>query len=499
MRILGVTDDTLNQTEELSINGASLILYSIRALDTPFTDSAIEGICKSVHFKRIGHNQGYAEKIFKLDNLSTQGHITFVYESKHTKLSAVELSSGSFVRPIINYYVTLFSKNILLIQSVIVFDRNDVTSFSGKTIIPSPLSTNDILKIIHSLKNAQEDWHNEMISEVDRLVDWFLYFLRLEHPLTSFISISDQNEQCLSFQIWDIESIRFKEDDEVNGAVLAERYELELSAILSCHNEHFSKDELWKKASANQVHSSALSKTDVLMDHQVLVSERVCVEISQVDHPTLRHISELRLSTYGYDSTSIFLWGCLVITNVGLEVCNTKAIGLQERITEHTLKHDWTNEEVLRVAVDKQKISKEIDQYSSLKKLCIERRHKDFISNGEKIKGIDDTKIHINQVFESMKELSSLFVATDTSSNSNEISELLKEVKEMNKQDGIAATLLAIIGILVGVLTINPISELLPTINKNDTWKLIVLGVFIGVGISVLLYNVKKFLRGKSK
>lgn len=478
--------------EELCINGASLIFYTVKALDKPLNDKQIEKLSKSKSFKEIQPNQGYIEKIFSLNDTTKRDHVLFTSDSK-TILSPLELESNIYINPVVNHFITLYSKSILLIQSIIVFDKRQITKFPNITEIKTPIKTNHILNIIHKIKNKDDDWHKELNIDVEKTIKSFLE-QSVKYTPNLFVNISNKNQQSLSLQIWDIESELFNKEKDIVGEELAKCYELELSAILSCYNEHFSTNELWKQQSANQVHRSALSKTDVLLDHQVLLSERVCVEISQVDYPVLRSISAARLFTYGYDSTSIFLWGYIVLICAGYEKCDIRSNNIHTDIIQRTEKHDWENEDIIRITIDKQRISKEINKYSSLKDVCIEERHKDFIENGVKIKGLKQIQDRIKQVFDEMNELSNLFVATDTSSTSNEINDLLKEVKELNNRNGNSSTSLALISVFVATLTLislkDDLSSIIPLQNFGVIWVCSVLGAAF---ILALYIFIKKF------
>lgn len=276
-----------------------------------------------------------------------------------------------------------------------------------------------------------------------------------------FTFLSDKNEQCISVQIWDIESLKIKKGDEIIGTELSDRYELELAAILSCYNEHFSSNELWKKQSANQVHQSALSRTDVLNDHQVLLSERVCLEISQVDYPEFRQISASRLFILGYDSTSIFLWGYLIMLSAGYEICDLKTDKLHLEMLKLSSEPNINYEELKKITIQKQYISKEIEQYNDLEKISIEERHKEYIKKGIKIRGLLDIRNHMDIVFNKMQELSEIILSTDSTIISNEINTLLKEVRAMNENQSEASKRLSLLSVILAFSAVFPLINFL--------------------------------------
>ena len=68
MRILNQGDQKESQTEELQINGASIVFYSVKVLSKPLSDSEIELLLNAEGFERVQSNQGYIEKIFNLND-----------------------------------------------------------------------------------------------------------------------------------------------------------------------------------------------------------------------------------------------------------------------------------------------------------------------------------------------------------------------------------------------------------------------------------------------
>jgi len=402
------------------------------------------------------------------------------------------------ITPVINHYISLYAKRILLVQSVLVFDKNEIIKYNYTTEIKNAIKTDDILKIIHNIRNKDEDCFKKLSYNVDKLIDNFLNKLKESGVSTDlFEYLTDKNEQCLSVQLWDIASLNIKQGEDVIGVELAERYELELSAILSCYNEHFSSNELWKKQSANQVHQSALSRTDVLNDHQVLLSERVCVEISQVNYPELRQISAKRLFTYGYDSTSIFLWGYLVMVSAGYEICEMKSNLLHNKMIQLIKESSKNYEGNKQITVDKQLISIEMEQYAALGKISIEERHKYYINKGLKIRGLIVIQEHVEKIFNKMKELSEVTLAADTTQINSEINVLLKEVQIMNKNQGETSTRLSILSLILAFAAIFPlvnfIINIIPSLNNPKGLLLIFFGsVLLLILITIIILNRKR-------
>jgi len=82
---------------------------------------------------------------------------------------------------------------------------------------------------------------------------------------------------------------------------------------LECNSDLVATHHAWKKRRVDQIETLLQQGSDVLADHRVLTNRSVCLEISQVTHPTLTVRSAQRLAVFGYDSTSIYLWSYLAL------------------------------------------------------------------------------------------------------------------------------------------------------------------------------------------
>lgn len=496
MRILKKGDNEIHQTEELEINGASIVFYSVQVLDQPLSITELLEIDELDGIQKVLSNQGYIEKIFNLNDNTKFDHLSYEFDSE-TILAPISLDNGDLITPTLKHYIHIYSKKILMVQSILLFDRNKITKYNAITKITSPIKTNDILIVIHNFKDKEKDCYKKLNRSVNKLTEKLISQIKRQKiKKEESVYLTNKHEQCISVQIWDIASLKLKEGEDIVGVELSTRYELELSAILSCYNEHFSSNELWKNQSANQVHQSALSRTDVLNDHQVLLSERVCVEISQVNYPKLRQISANRLFTYGYDSTSIFLWGYLIMVSAGYEVCDNKTNILHKKMIEMISESIKNYEGMKNIIVEKQLISKEIEHYDGIVKISIEERHKEYIKKGLNIRGLLNVKNHMDSVFSEMKELSEVTLAADTTKINNEINSLLKEVQVMNQNQGEASSKIALLSLILAFSAIFPlisfVVSVFPSLN-NPIGLVIVLVLCV-----VILLVITKILLKRS-
>lgn len=468
VRILESTEN-LEQTEELLVSGASLVFYDVRQLKSKLTNEEIRWISASKDFKIEKVDVGYNFKIFSSDANDQNKHM-IIRCTEFTELPMIHLGTESkqkSVIPKVCHYLVIYDRNTVVIQSVIVFDQNEVTRFSHCTDISAPLSTDDLLTILQDVKEAGRNGYKDMKVAVDRILERFSEAVKNINIFDEDAGYEAENES-VGIQIWDINSLKIEKGAMIIGEDLEKRYELELSALMGYKNEHFSSNHLWKNQSVNSVTESGMLHTDVLNDHRILRNERVCVEISQVNYPELRHISGSRLCTYGYDSTSIFLWGYIQIIKNNYSRCQNKAALLRSRVSKLLENPGRTTEDARTITREKTQLYKELEVHNRIMHSCIEKRHQEFIEKGMKATGLDLIHKDMEEIFRQISEGISVAISTQTSSSGAETAEVLKAIQKMNKLQADASTRLALIAIIFAAPSILSICEF--CVSMNQAW-----------------------------
>ena len=494
------TNIIAGETEELMVNGTSLVFYNVYVLKKELTDNQLEKIFYNNNFDLIDIGEGYIKKIFN-DNSVDKMHHLVVRWNIITSLPFIQVMgingvSGQGVTPKVRHYITIYAKKIILVQSVIVFDLKNVTQYECCTLIDFPLNTDDLLKIIQAIKKKNNDSYAALSGAIKKLLNDFSNLVG-EDDMFTVVADTKEAEESVGIQIWDIANLKVEDNANIIGRELEERYKLELAALLAYNNEHFSSNQLWRKQSANTVRESALSRSDVLNDHQVLVNERVCLEISQVNVPELRSISASRLNTYGYDSTSIFLWGYIQIVRENHSKCSSEASELRNKVSDFLTQENIDVNDFKSIVIEKMRLSEQMELYSRIKNSCIEERHQHFIMHGMEVTGLQSIQKDINEIFLQIKEGIDVAIATQTSNTNSEMSEVLKTMKEMSKHQAESSTKLGVIGIIFAVPAVCTLCDFIVSLNnKWNTlfWKLTVLFICLIIIISCLV-----FIYGKNK
>lgn len=481
------------QTEELSINGASVVFYTVKLLDSAITDEDIVSFGNESTYEIIEEAQyGYIEEMFSVGNPSD--NILFKLSESDT-ISDVPLDHGKSVTVDLNHYVLLYSKRAILLQTVFIFDvRQIITETSNKkTNMGSALSVTSLLALIHEIKNVSTTAGHRFSEITEERLRQICNDLKKPDKIS--LCETKQNEQNIAIQIWDIASLPSDCDREsISGDYLEGRYELDLAALLLLYDLHHTKDGLWKQLSSSQIREAVANRTDVLNDHRILASERICIEISQVDEPRFREISKRRLSLYGYDSTSAFLWGYLSIIEIGIKNCGSVLRELCQCVSEDA------HRDILGLSKKRHQVLCLKDQYLSIDEMCIEGRHKEFIGRGITKKDLNKVIQNINKADQQFQDLSNLLISETTSKSSIEISELFKAFRGYTEEQDRSNDIVSELGLILAITSVFAAIEYIEDLFNVDCLcgRLIILGS-VGLLYSVMALFVIIRIKGKKK
>ena len=368
-------------TEDLLVNGVSVIFSSVKLFEKKLDDTTLETVIRKCGLKKIeSSDYGYIEKIFT----GSESNFALIFDTGKSGdlYTTIKLEDNTSVIPVIRHHVLFFQNNAILVQSIIVIDYRKIThTHCDITDISRPLSVTDLLAIIHDLKRDSSDNGRDLNNSVNKLFSHISEIAGVSYTdYSKSENINKRNSgirQNVAIQLWDLASLPDNCDRKnITGDYLESRYELDLNALLNLENEHLTQNGLWRNLSSSLNREAVENNIDALKDHRVLTREKICVEISQVDAPSFRTVSEKRLQKYGYDSASAFLWGILSIIEVGVKYCYSELNKLYQcALTDESIS-------VVELSKQKERILLERDNFVNVKILCVEDRHKIFLSNG---------------------------------------------------------------------------------------------------------------------
>ena len=484
-----ISDSPPSTDDELLVNGMTVVLFDAIVLKERITAEQLSKLTeKNDDFSEVTCESDYISKIFSLNDKQKQEHK--IYLSNHTiDIGPFELSQSGFEFGELNIYFTLYKQQFLLVQIVGVLDINDITDCKNKLKVTKPLNTNDILKLLDTLRTKEKSYYKIVKDSKKREVSRFLN--KAGFPDNNIEDLSERVRQPIGIQIWDIASLQFDPNKKIKGSDLQLHYAWELSALLSFYTEHFRKPGRWRDRSKEQVERECKKTTDVVADHRVIHNERICLEISQVNHPTFDPVSKQRFYAYGYDRTSLFLWGYFNLQDAACEYYKKQAKLAIEQIEvelndlpENSPPDNRPKEEgysnikktkfLREFVTNRLKIIDSVEQHLSLRMLCLEGRHRKFFEENASLREFEKKALAIQQILNNATmamDLTKIILAIHSENANVETNKLLQEVKNLNENQSETTVRLGFISLLIGTMGIAPMADFIINFDtKFNIW-----------------------------
>jgi hypothetical protein len=296
-----------SETEELRVNGASFVTYDLFYADEKFVVSDLS----QLGLVPITTKYPYLEGIFDLSPEERNNHRRFVLTKEISLNASFDLSlefNGNA-----KIHVTIFADQFILLETMFVIDRRQLFPNIASMQPHRPLTTSELLSLFLEINADGDIFHRVeavrlgIVGDLRGLLD--IQLARTVHSSRKYSAI----------QIWDIEGLTEWAATNSwlpNGRQIVNTFAWELSALLNVNSDLNRRVRTWKDRTHEQVKNQIDVGIDAVAIHRVLVNEFVCMEVTQIDYPSGADSRSLqRMESYGYDSTSIFLWSYIVAQN----------------------------------------------------------------------------------------------------------------------------------------------------------------------------------------
>ncbi|MDX3634383.1 hypothetical protein PV728_29780 [Streptomyces europaeiscabiei] len=131
-------------------------------------------------------------------------------------------------------------------------------------------------------------------------------------------------EGSVAMQVWNLDGTQDRATSSMYAGVEeSAKYSWEIAALLSYATDHLLEDGLWLRRSPQNVFGHVRTGMAFFDDHMVFVNSECCLEMAHLP-AWLRGRSQFRLSQYGYDSSSIFVWTVGILRRVVCEDLNSR-------------------------------------------------------------------------------------------------------------------------------------------------------------------------------
>jgi len=387
-------------SSELRVDGLSLVFYDFYVVG--------EGLSGVAHAHAPYHEVRSAQDYALIFDDIQGKHETLAYD-RDLVLGPLDMPYAGKANGRARLLFKLVADRFLLAITVINVDRRRIALESSTVEAERSLRVDDILTIIADVRGPRGRLSSTLKLQRDAAVA--ACFGEFVVPQNAA-----QSTKVVGIQVWDVASIGEIPATGVNGVELANRYAWELAALLECNSDHIGVHHSWRERRADQVACLLGHGTDVLADHRVLTDRSVCVEISQVDYPSLTPRSAERLRTFGYDSTSLHLWHYLALQELTLGYFNSllsEALGRANQLvraeTQEKGGHPAASESVRQLLSElvgvKTSLFKVMDEVCWITAHLKERRHAEFL-----MESVREWNLHlsIEEVERKLAELTSV-------------------------------------------------------------------------------------------
>jgi len=481
---------------ELKTNGLSLVFYNFYILTDIPSAKLPNGFLERLE------SPNHYQVLFEFSNEELPNHIVYLCK-RSLAIRKFSLPSGNNVNGSARLYFQLLNGRFLLATTVVNVDQRAGIIPRSQLKTQRSLSVDDILAIIMQIAWEEGSVFNELERQREAAIESCFGEFRIPR-------ISSQSRKMIGIQIWDIENLELKPDQSISGSELAYRYAWEITALLQCTSDLMRVHHAWRRRSCEQVEQLLGRSTAVLADHRIVTNGRVCLEISQVTHPSLTERSSDRLRIFGYDSTSIYLWGYLAFSSFVIDYFSQLLSGfLQEAKNVMELPRESTSllaeykevRDVLMHIVDaKIDIYKTLDSVFWITGNLLEKRHVNFFQNQIESWQLDSS---VERVEKKLRELTSI---------ASDVHQVLTNMEERNSMDRIRELAekaektnrgLEALNIIVALFSSVVLSQFIGTLNESlntptaQTAITVAIFVFV-VSMYLLLVRSKRTKRPKA-
>lgn len=276
-------------------------------------------------------------------------------------------------------------------------------------------------------------------------------------------------------QIWNLDGTSGRDTNDLyRGTEESIKYAWEIAAILSYNSEHLLEHGLWLRRSPQQVFSQVRSGFGFFEDHMVFVNADCCLEMSHLP-AWLRRNSQFRLSSYGYDSSSIYLWTAGMLQRAIVEDLAGRYRGLVADLGERS---GLTATEHSGITQAQLKHLGLVDRITSFRGYLTEARSRSFDESQSLERSLDSAIVLLRREIEKVGRLADGLLR-------------IREEQTQSRRDAALAT----IGIILGVSQIPSFVAQVQSWIDGSAWTPLVVS---GLLILISLMLVPFFWRRKS-
>jgi hypothetical protein len=244
-------------------------------------------------------------------------------------------------------------------------------------------------------------------------------------------------------------------------------YAWEIAALLSYATDHLVEDGLWLRRSPQSVFSHVRTGMAFFDDHMVFVNADCCLEMAHLP-AWLRGRSQFRLSQYGYDSSSIFVWTVGILRRI---IGDDLSARYRTILADLAIRNEISPAEQSLMTRRRVQHSALLDRSVGFREKLIEGRNRSLDEWTERERPTEQVLATLNRNMEKCETVSLSLLR-------------VREDREKYRRD----SLIAVMGVVLAVVQIPPFVDQVAGWLDDRKWELLgVSALLIVVPLMVLL------------
>ncbi len=279
-------------------------------------------------------------------------------------------------------------------------------------------------------------------------------------------------EGSVAVQVWNLDGTHNRASTSLYAGVdESAAYAWEIAALLSYATDHLLEDGLWLRRSPQSVFSHVRTGMAFFDDHMVFVNSDCCLEMAHLP-AWLRGRSQFRLSRYGYDSSSIFVWTVGILRRI---ICDDLSARYRSILADLALRNDISPTEQSLLTRRRVQHSALLDRSVDFREKLIEGRNRSLDEWTERERPTGQLLATLGRNMEKCETVSLSLLR-------------VREDKEKNRRD----SLIAVMGVVLAVVQIPDFVDQVAGWLDSHDWGLLGVSVLLIVVPLMVLLQVRR-------
>ncbi|WNM35526.1 hypothetical protein RKE30_36805 [Streptomyces sp. Li-HN-5-11] len=441
------------EPDRLRLSGCSVVVYFAHRL-TEGLDFA--HVFASGDLREIDDDRSYATKVRAGSGLLYSA----LFDSGPLPAALARVVGSSHAAGLRQAAVSLGGEYVLTALPLLLSVPGPITQEAAAVELTGPLTTDTLLRFISLL--GDPDIQRSLADQCAAAL------ARAAGIEPGAIEKSWAVEGSVAMQVWNLDGTENRASTSLYAGVdESATYAWEIAALLSYATDHLVEDGLWLRRSPQSVFSHVRTGMAFFDDHMVFVNADCCLEMAHLP-AWLRGRSQFRLSQYGYDSSSIFVWTVGILRRI---IGDDLSARYRTILADLAIRNEISPAEQSLMTRRRVQHSALLDRSVGFREKLIEGRNRSLDEWTERERPTEQVLATLNRNMEKCETVSLSLLR-------------VREDREKYRRD----SLIAVMGVVLAVVQIPPFVDQVAGWLDDRKWELLgVSALLIVVPLMVLL------------